>query len=172
MLGNSFMSEVDDEIYLYHYFNDTIYRITPEKKLEAAGFINMKNLMFVYDEIILVGDKTAKMKQGGPRVLVDNFINTDNLFFVFYRLCDEMAAGANSSPHLAVYDKISKKEYANVALLHNAEPVLSIRNTSKLFSADGKRIISYIQADALAETDLVPGIKEDDNPILVIYYKE
>ena len=172
MLGNSFMSEVGDEIYLYHYFNDTIYRITPEKKLEAAGFINMKNLMFVYDEIILVGDKTAKMKQGDPRVLIDNFVNTDNFFFVFYRLCDEMAAGANSSPHLAVYDKISKKEYANVALLHNAEPVLSIRNTSKLFSADGKRIISYIQADALAETDLVPGIKEDDNPILVIYYKE
>ena len=74
MLGNSFMSEVNDEIYLYHYFNDTIYRITPKKKLEAAGFLNMKNLMFVYDEIILVGDQTTKLKQVGPRVLIDNFV--------------------------------------------------------------------------------------------------
>lgn len=172
MLGNSFMSEVNDEIYLYHYFNDTIYRITPEKKLEAAGFLNMKNLMFVYDEIILVGDQTTKMKQVGPRVLIDNFVNTDNFFFVFYRLCDELAAGAKSNSHLAVYDKASQKEYANATLFNRDEPALSIRSTTKLFPADGKKIISYIQADELAETDLVPGLKEDDNPVLIVYHNQ
>lgn len=109
------------------------------------------------------------MKQTGPRASVDNFINTDNFFFVFYKLSSELAANGKSSSRLALYDKTTQKEYAHVVLFNKEVPALSIHGVTKMFQSDGKRIISYVQADELSETDLIRGLKRDDNPVLVIY---
>ncbi|MGL5547019.1 MAG: 6-bladed beta-propeller [Tannerellaceae bacterium] len=166
-MGTTFMSSVDNDIYLYHYFNDTIFHVQPDNKLTPAGLIQMQDLYFDYDEITINENSEPLKRATGQRAVTTNFVNTDRYYFVIYKLGTGQTKDKTSQ--LALYDKKANKSYANVVINDPKSKELIINGETPLFSPDGKTIISYIQAFKAVETDLFPNITEEDNPILVIY---
>ncbi|MGL5618326.1 MAG: hypothetical protein ACRDDC_01640, partial [Tannerellaceae bacterium] len=161
------MSSVDNDIYLYHYFNDTIFHVQPDNKLTPAGLIQMQDLYFDYDEVTINENSEPLKRATGQRAVTTNFVNTDRYYFVIYKLGTGQTKDKTSQ--LALYDKKANKSYANVVINDPKSKDLIINGETPLFSPDGKTIISYIQAFKAVETDLFPNITEEDNPILVIY---
>lgn len=167
LMGSTYMSSIDKDIYLYHYFNDTIFHVQPDNKLTPAGFVNMKDLYFDYEEITFDDDGKPIRKTSQPRAFTTNFVNTDRYYFICYSLGSSITE--YNPYYLALYDKKANKSFANVVINDPKSKELLINGETPLFSPDGKTIISYIQAFKAVETDLFPNITEEDNPILVIY---
>lgn len=166
-MGTTFMGSVDNDIYLYHYFNDTIFHMQPDNKLTPEGFVNMKDLYFDYDELTYNENSEPLKRATGQRAVTTNFVNTDRYYFVTYALGDPY--GKDKHSQLALYDKRANKSYANVVINDPKSKELIINGETPLLSPDGKTIISYMLAFKAAETDLFPNVAEEDNPILVIY---
>ncbi|MGL5690966.1 MAG: 6-bladed beta-propeller [Bacteroidales bacterium] len=167
-MGKTFINKVADQLYMYHYFNDSIFQIEPDNKLKTVGFLDMQNMYFDYDELIAVGDYQMKKKITDPRAVVSNFIDTEKYYMVFYEI-SKNAVSENRRKHLAVYDKLDNKQYPNTIIINKQDTILNIKATTKIFYSNENVIISIIDADQALASKLLPDINEDDNPVLVIH---
>ena len=167
-MGKTFINTVNDQLYMYHYFNDSIFKIESDNTLKTVGFLDMQNMYFDYDELITVADYQTKKKITEPRALVSNFIDTEKYYMIFYELSNN-AASENKRKRLAVYNKTDNKQYPNTIIINKQDTILNIKPTTNIFYSNGNTIISTLDAYQALECKLLPDINEDDNPVLVIH---
>lgn len=167
-MGKTFINTVNDQLYMYHYFNDSIFKIESDNTLKTVGFLDMQNMYFDYDELITVADYQTKKKITEPRALVSNFIDTEKYYMIFYELSNN-AASENKRKRLAVYNKTDNKQYPNTIIINKQDTILNIKPTTNIFYSNGNTIISILDAYQALECKLLPDINEDDNPVLVIH---
>lgn len=167
-MGKTFINTVNDQLYMYHHFNDSIFKIESDNTLKTVGFLDMQNMYFDYDELITVADYQTKKKITEPRALVSNFIDTEKYYMIFYELSNN-AASENKRKRLAVYNKTDNKQYPNTIIINKQDTILNIKPTTNIFYSNGNTIISILDAYQALECKLLPDINEDDNPVLVIH---
>ncbi|WP_308550512.1 6-bladed beta-propeller [uncultured Parabacteroides sp.] len=166
-MGQSFIYVLDGDMYTYHYFNDTVYRID-ESKIEPAWLFQTGKMKWAYDELTIVADFTPKVRPDGSRIQIFDLFETSAYNFVFYAISEYK--GEKMKPFMALYDKKQDRFYPHANLISPEAPWLSVKKGGKLIKTSVPGSL-YAIKDAV---DLVGKkgfemVKEDDNPVLLRY---
>lgn len=166
-MGQTYTYTLDDDMYMFHYFNDTIYRVG-ENGIVPAWIFHTGKLKWGYDELTLTADFTPLVKPDGPRIQVFDLFETKDYVFVFYtisRFGEEMM-----KPLMALYDKKQTVFYPHVNLISPDAPWLSVEKGKRLMQTSVSGSLYAIKEAAdLAGKKGDKTIKEDDNPVLLRY---
>lgn len=167
-LGNTFMYSVNDEIGLYHYFNDTIYRLQ-NQRLVPKYILDLGELKYSFQETELGKDYSHKHKIFGCRLQVTDCFETSKYLFLSYMLNgykDEKSVSL-----LFMYDKINGVKYEHVNFIYTKIPELSIKKGKKIkYSNYSNSLIASFQIEEIEHVSLSLKLGLSDNPIIVKYY--
>ncbi|WP_298549797.1 6-bladed beta-propeller [uncultured Parabacteroides sp.] len=165
--GQSYIYTLDGDMYTYHYFNDTIYRLD-ENRIEPAWLFQTGKMKWTYDELTMMADFTPKVRPDGPRIQVFDLFETNAYRFVFYTISEYK--GEKMKPFMALYDKKQDRFYPHLNLISPEAPWLSVRKGAKLIKTSVPGSLYAIkEAVDLAGKKGFERVKEDDNPVLVRY---
>lgn len=168
-VGQTFAYNLDNDLYMFHYFNDTVYRIA-ENRIEPAWLFQTGKMKWTYDEVTIVADFTPKVRPDGPRIQVFDLFETKDYTFVFYTISKYQ--GEHMKSFLALYDKKQNLFYPHVNFVSD-NPCLSIEKGRKLMKTSVPGAL-YAIRDGVDFYDKkgFEMIKEDDNPVLLRYVCE
>lgn len=166
-MGQTFTYNLDNDLYMFHYFNDTVYRIR-ENKIEPAWLFYIGKLKWTFDELTLVADYTPKVRPDGPRMQIFDLFETNDYGFVFYSM--SQFKGEHMKAFMALYDKKSDRFYPHVNLVSAETPWKSVEKGKMLVktSVPGS-LYAVREAFDLAGKNGFETLKEDDNPVLLRY---
>ena len=167
-LGNTFMYSVNDETGLYHYFNDTIYRVQ-NHKLVPKYLLDFGKLKYSFAETELGEDFNPKLKIAGSRLQVTDCYETSDYLFLHYMLNEY--EGVKSVSFLFLYDKNSGIKYDHVNLVYSGIPEFSIRNGKKIKYSDySNSLFASFQIEEIKHFSEKIGAEITDNPVIVKYH--
>lgn len=170
-IGKSVLYTLDGDLFTYHYFNDTVYRLEADR-MEPAWLFRTGKMTWTYDEVTLMADFSPKVRPDGPRVQLFDLFETERYCFVFYTLSEYK--GEKMKPFMALYDKKQARFYPHLNLISPDAPWLSVKEGGRLFrtSVSGS-LYAVKEAADLFDKKGFEEIKEDDNPVLLRYvYQE
>ncbi len=167
-LGNTYMYSINEEIGLYHYFNDTIYRLQ-NQKLVPKYLLDLGKLKYSFAETELGEDFSPKLKIAGSRLQIMDCFETSDYLFLHYMLNEY--EGVKSVPFLFLYDKINSIKYDHVNLVCSEIPEFSIRNGKKIRYSDYSNcLIASFQIEEINHFAEKIGADISDNPVIVKYH--
>lgn len=169
-MGQTYSYVLGQDLYMFHYFNDTVYRISDER-VEPAWLFRTGTLKWSFDEITLDDNFEPLVKPDGPRMQIFNLFETEEYAFVFYTL--STFEGKSMMPFMALYDKRQAFFYPHVNLISSALPWSSVREGQRLWQTSVPGTL-YAVKEAVDLSGKVgfEHIKEDDNPVLLRYVYE
>lgn len=159
---------INEEIGLYHYFNDTIYRLQ-NRKLVPKYLLDLGKLKYSFAETELGEDFSPKLKIAGSRLQIMDCFETSDYLFLHYMLNEY--EGVKSVPFLFLYDKINNIKYDHVNLVCSETPEFSIRNGKKIRYSDYSNcLIASFQIEEINHFAEKIGADISDNPVIVKYH--
>lgn len=168
-IGETFIYTIDNETFLYHYFNDTVY-VCINNQLKPAYLFDLGDYIYRFEELEMNPDFTMKVPIEGLRTQVTNFIETPDYIFVNYLVANPSNKTSGPDVRLAIYDKNSATMHADAQLICSQIPAVSLKKFDPLIpSTDRKSIYTYKLAEDLVEENLIEGLNAEDNPVLVKY---
>lgn len=168
-MGYTTMYNLNEDTYVYHYFNDTVYTIQ-NNRLEPSWFISASKLTFRFDELEIVDSFTPKVRPDGPRMRFENMLETSQYIFVFYSLTELYKEGAQEKDFMAMYDKKDRTYYPHVNIISDDKPWLSLKDGIRLYySTYSNSLLAVKEAVDVAEYNIVDKLGEEDNPVIVRY---
>lgn len=161
-LGMSYLYEVDNSLFMYHYFNDTIFQVS-DKGLNPSRLLDLGSLKLTFAEAdirntILSGDK----------IQIFDFFETEKAVFIRYMLTN--FHGEKYRTFTALYDKCAKKMYPSANLYTERFSMFRCPTGKRLFPSSDSR--AFLAAFQISEIESFPdGMNPeklvDNNPILV-----
>lgn len=165
-MGQTFTYDLDDCLYMFHYFNDTVYRVG-ENRIEPAWLFRTGKMKWSYDELTLTADFTTKVRPDGPRVQIFDLFETKGYAFAFYTV--SKYDGELMKPFMALYDKKQDLFYPHTNLV-SPNACLSVDKGRRLMKTSVPGSLYAIREAAdLTGKEGFEMIKEDDNPVLLRY---
>lgn len=166
--GQTFIYKLNKKIYLYHYFNDTVY--TLEGKLHPSFIFDLGNAKFTYAQLTITGDNTSEEPIRNPKAMISNFIDMDDYLVVSYSVIQSWKPTKELDNRFAFYDKSRKEMHSDVKFVVDRKPWFDIEPENTIFaSSDEHSIYVFKQADELVDSPEFEGIDVDSNPVLVKY---
>lgn len=167
--GNTYMYNIKGNTYLYHYFNDTIYSFK-NNQLTPAYFLDLGNNMFTFKQLTVIGDETSEEPIDNPKMMLSNFIDTHRGIILSYSVVSSWKMGSEPDMRFSFYDKEKQKMYPDAYFVSRDIPVFSIEDKDPIFaSSDEKSIYTFKQAYDLMEEEIIEGLEDEDNPIIIQY---
>lgn len=169
--GQSYIYTLNEDMYTYHYFNDTVYRMD-ENGIEPAWLLQTGKMKWTYDELTIIADYTPKVRPDGPRIQISDLFETNAHSFIFYTISE--FNGEKMKPFMAVYDKKQDRFYPHANLISTDSPWLSVEKGCQLIKTSVPGSLYAIkEAFDLSGKRGLERVKEDDNPVLLRYiYRE
>lgn len=158
-VGTSFLYELNNSLYLYHYFNDTIYKVL-ENKLLPSFLLQIGSLKLNYEEANINNPSLL-----GIKMQIMNFFETSKTVFISYMLSE--FKGEKYRSFTAIYDKVNKCMYPSVSFYIGKYSMFTCNSGMKLFNS--KESNSFIVAFQSADVVNLPNSinQEENNPIIV-----
>lgn len=167
--GNTYMYNIEGDTYLYHYFNDTVYSFK-NNKLIPAYLLDLGNSMFTFKQLTVIGDGTSEEPIDNPKIMFSNFIETNRGIILSFSVVSSWKMGSKPDMRFSYYDKSIQKIYPDAYFISKDIPVFSIENKDPVFaSSDANSIYTFKQAYELVEEEIIEGLEDEDNPIIIQY---
>jgi len=167
--GETFMYHLNGKVYLYHYFNDTVYTFA-NNCLTPAYLFNLGDSKFSFKQLTVTGEATSEEPIDHPKIQLSNFIDTEKCIILSYSVITSWKMGTESDQRFALYDKIDQVMYPDVYLISKKKNAFSIEPGDPIFaSADEHSIFTFKQASDLLEDHKMEGLDVEDNPLIVQY---
>ncbi len=175
-LGYTWMYDLHGETYVYHYFNDTVYTLR-DNRLEPAWLIAASKMTFRYKELEMQDDFTPVEWPDGPRMHVVHLIESPRYIFVFYKVDSnkeifkrDVSTKDKFENYMAMYDKTDGTYYPHVNIRSVEKPWLNLENGTLFhYSPSSGSFLATKEAADLMDDHVIPGLREDDNPVLIRY---
>ena len=161
-LGTSYLYEADGDLSIYHYFNDTIFRVS-DAGLTPYRLLDLGSLKLTFTEAAIRNGALS-----GTKMQIFGFFETKKTVFIRYMLTD--FKGEKYQTFTAVYDKEAKKTYPSANLCTKTFPLFRCPTGKRLFpSSDFNAFLTTFQ---ISEIESLPdgrdlGELADNNPVLV-----
>ena len=148
--------------YLFHYFNDTVYRYR-DHTLIPELIIKMEPKP-TFAEL-------ADLSKGfsGGIVQISDLVQGGDFLFITYN-DSRVPAKQRWELLMSLYNTNTNQYAPHVTIVDSESPYLSISSGNQLFQGLNVNTLFMVQTPAkILETEQRDGLKEDDNPILIKY---
>lgn len=158
-------------------FNDTIYSISPEHRIQAEYILEFPKGKLPERYILQKNTKEFDKKGGDYALFMGDYVPTEDFLYFQYSV--------NNRFHQVIYSKKSKKYVKGNLIFNDINPPFSFGHI--LTSVENNILVGYVHAYEIKEhfdsvhrsewvkhmgeeyTQIVESIKSEDNPILLFF---
>ncbi len=160
-MGDTHLFYGNNGIRLYHYFNDTVYTLKG-KTITPSYQIKTGELTYRFDELMVSEGHIISSN----RISIERIIELPFSALIVYTITKPNRKENPSS--LALIDFSSATSIQSVEMVSSASRWASINPQNPLFySKESNSLITVVEPFELITYNLLAGLKEDDNPILI-----
>lgn len=164
LMGTNFVTGQQDALFLFHYFNDTVFSLA-SNQLKPEHLIQFGKLKINYDELLVDNNK----RPNGARLQVHNMIRREKFTFITYGVT-KLKKARQQTRVTGFYCNDLSCNSPSVSFTNKATPLFDILSGTRINAGHGNTLLRAINAVDVLAIDPDFDISENDNPVLIKYF--